>query len=116
MAIEGQIQALLGALVSGRCHPIVNQSATIAYPYITYQVISKAPLNTLEGASGLTLCRVQIDVFAKTYGAAKALAESAKTAVVMAGVNGVQVFSFEQFEDEVNAYRVTLEYEIWSEE
>lgn len=116
MALEGDLQALLGSLADGRCHPIVNQSAIIIYPYITYQVVSKTTLNTLDGASGLTLCRVQIDVFATTYSAAKTLARSVGIAIAHADVTGVQIFGFEQFEAEANAYRVTLEYEIWSEE
>ncbi len=34
--VEASIQSTLGALVSGRCYPLVNTSATITAPYITF--------------------------------------------------------------------------------
>lgn len=36
-------------------------------PYITYQIISKTPVNTLDGYSGHDRVRVQINVYAHTY-------------------------------------------------
>jgi len=116
MAFEGDIQGFLAPTVGGRCFPIVNPSTSIVYPYATFQVISKIPNADLEGVTGLTFCRLQIDAFAKSYGGAKAVAESIKAAMAAETINGLLVFSFDQYESEVDNYRVILEYELWIEE
>ena len=79
--IESTIQTLLGALVSGRCYPIVNASATITLPYITYQVIFAEPLMVTANSANPERVRMQIDVWAGSYGAVKVLGESIKTAM-----------------------------------
>lgn len=109
MALEGDIQAALGALVSGRCYPVVNTSATIVSPYITYQVISSIPGNISLNEDRV---RIQIDVWAKTYGDSKALKAAVKN--VMDVFDGsARIMDFDGYESASKEYRVTMEYYIW---
>lgn len=109
MALEGDIQAALGALVNGRCYPLINTSATIVSPYITYQVISSSPNNISVNEDKV---RVQIDIWAKTYGEAKSLRNAAKTAMNVFK-NSARIMDFDGYEPASKEFRVTLEYYIW---
>ena len=122
MSTEGDLQAILAPLVGGRCYPIVNTSQTITYPYITFQVISNIPDMNLEGPSGLEYNRVQIDIFATTYGAAKTLKGLVKNALQAAAdedfadrLHNVCLFVMDEYEEETSSYREILEYGIWSD-
>jgi len=78
MAIEATIKTLLGALVSGRCYPLVNDSPTIVLPYITFQLVyAEQNIGTHE------YDRYQIDVWAATFSGAKTLAGTFANAVSM---------------------------------
>lgn len=109
MALEGDIQAALGALVSGRCYPLVNTNTAIVSPYITYQVISSSPNNISIEEDRV---RVQIDLLAKTYGEVKALRNSAKAAM-NAFKNSARIMDFDGYEPASKEFRATLEYYIW---
>lgn len=115
MAIEGQIQALLGALVSGRCYPIVNTSTDIVSPYITFQVVAATPEVTLSGPSGTENMRVQVDVWAETFGGSKLLASQVKAAMQTASFVNVPVMSQDRYEEVTQEYRVSMDYSIWSQ-
>lgn len=114
MAIEGDLQALLAPLVSGRCYPIINTSDIVQLPYITYQVISNVPTVSLDGPSGLENRRIQIDAFAFSYGAMKALETSIKKTMAGSTIVNVPLLSMEQYEEDALAYRATLDFSIWS--
>lgn len=114
MAIEGTIQALLASLVSGRCYPLVNTSATIVKPYITYQVVSNVPTVSLTGPSGLENRRVQIDIWSDTYGASKALEIQVKAAMNSAPFVNIPLLSQDFYEEETKLYRVSVDFSVWS--
>lgn len=115
MAIEGQIQSLLGSLVSGRCYPVVNRSVDIVSPYITFQVITATPEVTLDGPCGTENLRVQIDVWAETFGASKSLASQVKAAMQTASFVNVPIMSQDLFEEVTQEHRVSMDYSIWSQ-
>lgn len=113
MAIEGQLCSLLDPLVAGGCHPIVNKSPKIVFPYITYQLIGEKPVVTLGGAGGLGKNRFQVDVIGKSYAEAKAKAAEVKTAFRSAPFKATPLFSMDM-PPEGDEYRVLLEYSIFS--
>lgn len=111
---EADLQTLLGNLVSGRCYPMVNTQATIVSPYITFQMIYAAPLLVTDSSSnGRQSARVQIDVWASTFGAAKTLARSVKTAFDGWAIPNVIIDTQDIYEGVSKEYRVILEYSIW---
>jgi hypothetical protein len=114
MAIEGDIQSLLATLVSGRCYPLVNTSTTIIKPYITYQVVSSVPTVSLDGPSGLENRRTQVDVWADTYGAAKALEIAVKSAMQGAYFVNIPLLAQDFYEEETKLYRVSMDFSVWS--
>ena len=113
MAAESDIQAVLGALVTGRCYPLLAP-ANVVKPYITYQVISNVPSVTLDGPTGTENRRLQIDIFDKTYSGVKVLEESAKAAMAIATVTNVPLSTGDLFEGETQLYRVIMDYSIWT--
>lgn len=109
--IESSIQTLLGALCSGRCYPLVNNSASVVSPYITYQVIDAAPYKVSNSTEKV---RLQVDVFGSTYSSAKTLAASVKTAVNGATFAGTSLITnMDLYEEVSKEYRVLLEFYIW---
>jgi hypothetical protein len=116
MAIEGTLQALLAPLAAGGCYPIVNTSADVTLPYITYMVVSNVPTVSLTGPSGLYNRHVQIDVFAESYKAAKDIEIAIKAAMASSTtIKNVPLMAQDLYEEEVDTYRVILEFSIWSE-
>ena len=111
---EADLQALLGALVGGRCYPVVNTQPTVVSPYITFQVIYSAPLLVTDVSTGRQRARLQIDVWAATYGGAKGLAKQVKEAMDGVGAVPNALLDAQDLYEEVSKeYRALLEYAIW---
>ena len=113
MAVEGDIQTLLAALVSGRAYPLTAPDPVIK-PYIIFQVISDVQQNHLEGYAGFSNRRFQIDAYATSYGAAKTMAASIKTAMAASLIINVHLSSHDLYEPEVQLYRVSMDFSVWS--
>jgi len=110
---EATLQTLLGNLVSGRCYPLINQSTTIVSPYITFQEIHAAQYIEVDNPTDPEVKRIQIDVWAMTYSAAKTLAGQVKTAMQGASFQNVPIMFQDLYEEVSKEYRVLLEYSIW---
>lgn len=86
MTVEAAIYALMMASseISGaaddRIYPLVAPDC-VATPYITYQRISGERWNSLAGSVGKAQPRIQIDVWAETYAAAKQLGDAIRRAL-----------------------------------
>ena len=127
--MEESVRAVLlsdtdvAAIVSARIYPVVlPQNPTL--PAVTYQRISLVSPVTLDAAIGPERIRLQVDCWALTWGAVRALASAVKTALhgfsgIVSGkqaLNGVFLDSeADIFEPEVGPggegiYRVTSDY------
>lgn len=111
MAVEGDIQALLAPLVSGRCYPLTAPVGTVR-PYIIFQVISNPVLNTLEGDAGISERRIQVDVWADSYGAAKGLLKDATAAITGAGHLRMND-NPDQYDSETEIYGASADFSVW---
>lgn len=70
----------LSALVSNRIYPApIPQNAT--YPLCTYQEIDRIPIHVMGGTAGIVHIRYQIDSWATTLAAAKAVAAQVEAAL-----------------------------------
>ena len=115
MTTEATLQAMLAPLAAGGCWPLVNTSATITHPYITFQEIVGLPEVTLDGYAGLTAKRFQIDCFAKSYGVAKALAKSVTDALAASPMTNVKLSEMDgEYNPVVKDYQIITEFTIWS--
>lgn len=110
--IEGDIQAVLAPLVTGGCWPLVAPELT-PRPYIIYQVISNPTQNTLDGDAGISNRRVQVDVWADSYGAAKGLAASITAAMKTAPFVNIKIGDNDLYEPEVKIFRVSMDFSVW---
>ena len=113
MTTEGLMQAQLAPLVTGRCYALVAPDPSVK-PYIVYQVISDVQVNSLDGFSGLSNKRVQVDVYATSYGASKTLASSAKTAMSNAAFSNIHLSSQDLYENDTQLHRTSMDFSIWS--
>ena len=115
MSIELDIQTLLGALVSGRCYPLVAPDP-VAKPYITFQVISDNELVVLDGPNGTVNKRVQVNTWAKTYGEAKTLNQSVKDAMKAASFVNIPLPSGgDQYEPDTQLYGEITDFSVWTQ-
>lgn len=103
--------AALGPLVSGRVYPAPRpKSAPDQRPYITYQVISRVPVNTLDGYTGLERARVQIDIHDDTLTEVSELMQRVKWTLHHWPVGAAVIDrSFEQFEGESQLWRGSVD-------
>lgn len=113
MAIEGDIQVILAALVSGRAYALTAPDP-VTKPFILFQVISDVQQNHLDGYAGFSNKRFQIDAYATSYGAAKTLAASTKAAMAASVIINIHLSSRDLYEPEVQLYRVSMDFSVWS--
>jgi len=112
--IEAQIQTLLGALVTGRCYPLINTQPTIVLPYITFQVIDAVPMLVTANITKPEKMRLQVDVFGQTYGSVKGIAAQVKTAIDNATFAGTAtISSMDLYEEVTKEHRIMIEFYIW---
>ena len=111
--IQEDLQAVLAPLVDGRSYPSLADQAAVP-PYIVYQRVVSVIHNSLQGPSDLQNTRVQIDVYAKTYGGAQQLASAVSQAMQAAPFINLQISDQDFYEMEVRLHRVSLDYSIWA--
>lgn len=115
MTTESALQALLAPLAAGGCWPMANTAATIVYPYIVFYEIVGLPEATLDGYAGLTAKRFQIDCFAKSYGAAKALRKAVNDALKASSLDNLHLSEMDgEYNPAVKDYQSITEFSIWS--
>lgn len=104
----------VSAVVSTRIYPMVlPQDVTL--PAITYSRISGGQVNSMGGFSNLENPRVQVDVWAATYTAAKTLAALVHTAMGGATTySAILISDMDLFEDDTKIYRVSMDFSVWN--
>jgi len=110
--IEQQIFDALKGLVSNRCYPIMMPEKP-TFPAIVYSRIANVPYNTIVSASTLDQVRVQIDIYANTYSAAKTLSASVRTAMEAASFKATLQTDQDLYEPDVKVYRVSQDFYVW---
>ena len=115
MTTESTLQTVLAPLAAGGCWPVVNTSADIVHPYIVfYQITSGSEMLSGEG---LDYQRYQIDCFAKSYGQAKALANSIRGTLAVSDIVHSYLGSMDgEYNTVVKDYQVVTEFKIWAEQ
>ena len=115
---DSAVQAL-----TTRCYPSTLPQDP-AYPLILYMRVYGARENALEGPVGMANPHFQIETWAKTYAAAKALAQAVRNALNgYRGTSGtVRIGSFliqserDVYESAVACHRIIMDYSIWHDE
>lgn len=109
--------------ITTRVYPSTLPQAPV-YPLILYIRISGRRENTLGGPSGMANPRFQIEAWAATYSAAKALANAIRGALNghQGTVGQVEIGSLliqserDVYEPEVACHRIIMDYSIWHKE
>ena len=104
----------LSALVGNKVFALVIPQGT-KLPCITFQRIGGMPANTLSGHSGLEEIDLQIDVWARDYDEAKAIAKAVRAAMSPSGPQFCAHLIEDQdlYEDGTNYFRVSMEFKVW---
>ena len=109
-----QEDAGLSALVGSKVFPLFIPSGNYL-PCVTFQRLGGRPANTLSGASGLEEIDFQIDVWARDYDEAKAIAKAVRAAMPANGPRfGAHLIEDQDlYEDGTNYFRVSMEFKVW---
>ena len=104
----------LSELVGNKVFALVIPQGT-KLPCITFQRLGGMPANTLSGHSGLEEIDLRIDVWARRYGEAKAVAKAVRATMPANGAAfGAHLIEDEDlYEDGTNYFRVGMEYKVW---
>lgn len=114
MSIQTQLFSLLsGATTAGtRVYPLTGPDTPVK-PYIVYQRVSASSENVLDGDSGLTNTRMQIDVYSTTYGEADTIANQIDALMAAWALQNVSILNQDGYESDTKLFRVTSDYSIW---
>ena len=109
-----QEDAGLSALVGSKVFALVIPQGT-KLPCVTFQRIGGMPANTLSGHSGLEEIDLQIDVWARDYDEAKAIAKAVRAAMPPSGprFSAHLIEDQDLYEDGTNYFRVSMEFKVW---
>ena len=104
----------LSALVGNKVFALVIPQGT-KLPCITFQRIGGMPANTLSGHSGLEEIALPIDVWARDYDEAKAIAKAVRAAMPPSGprFSAHLIEDQDLYEDGTNYFRVNMEFKVW---
>ena len=104
----------LSALLGNKVFALVIPQGT-KLPCITFQRIGGMPANTLSGHSGLEEIDLQIDVWARDYDEAKAIAKAVRAAMPPSGprFSAHLIEDQDLYEDGTNYFRVNMEFKVW---
>ena len=107
---DAGLSALVGNKVFPRAIPAGNY-----LPGVTFQRLGGRPANTLSGASGLEEIDLQIDVWARDYDEAKAIAKAVRAAMPSSGprFSAHLIEDQDLYEDGTNYFRVSMEFKVW---
>ena len=103
-----QEDAGLSTLVGSKVFPLFIPSGNYL-PCVTFQRLGGRPANTLSGVSGLEEIDLQIDVWARDYDEAKAIAKPPSGPRFSAHLIEDQ----DLYEDGTNYFRVNMEFKVW---
>jgi hypothetical protein len=122
MSVEEKIFSLLTtsttitATMGNRVYP-VRAPQNVASPYAVYQRISGGQQNGLSGYLTLENPRIQIDVYSTSYSQVKTLSESVQTQMATStAFKNTLINDSDLFEDELNVYRITMDFSCWNRE
>lgn len=114
MALESDIFAALSGqtAAASRVYPLIRGEAS-ALPAIVYARVGNAPVNALDGSSGLDSVRIQIDSYAATYAGAKLLAAQVRAIMQAGSFKALLQSDVDVYEPDTKIYRVTQDFLCW---
>lgn len=113
MPLENDLYATLSTTDAGSAvFPGVAPHAT-APPFLIYNRVSSAPVTSFAGSSGLDQVRIQVDAYATTRTAARALAAQARTAMEAAAFKALMVSDYDFIDPETGFHRTSLDFRLW---
>lgn len=115
MSIQSELFTLLstgGTDCAARVYPVVAPDTPVV-PYMVYSRINTNSENVLSGSSGLANTRMQIDVYAKTYTQAQAIARQVDALMAGWSNQNISVMAQDLFEEPVKLHRVIMDFSIW---
>lgn len=114
MSMQTEFVALVGPIVSGRVYPM-GVTAPVA-PYLTYTRIAAVEQSTLDanGGDGNAInTRLQVDVWAQSYGDAQSKAAAVKAALKTWSIENVLLNEQDIYDAETKLHRVMLDISTW---
>ena len=105
-AADTSVQALLGGAGLLRLYPFGEARQQDVYPYAVWQIVGGQPENYLSGAPDTDSFTTQIDVYAKTWSSARAVADALQAAIE--GSAYVTAYNGEMRDPETKSFRVSF--------
>ena len=118
MSVDTTLKALLNPLVAGGCHNGMNKDYPVVKPYIVFHEIAGTPVNGVsQEYMGATEFRYQVDVFAASPEAARAIATgTVRTAIAgSTELQGTMIDQLQgQYSESDKTHQYITEYYIWA--
>lgn len=103
----------LAALVSTRIYPMVLPQ-DCPLPAVTYQLISDIPEVNLDGDADLSQARIQVDVWATSFGSAATIAVQIMAAMKTISQCIPLSNPIPLLDEETGEFRRLMEFSVWS--
>ena len=115
MSVQTDFVELATGIFSGRVYPQTAPAETET-PYCTYTrvaAVEQATLDANGGTGNPVNTRMQLDVWAASYGEGQDKAAALKSALKGWGSENIVIGESDGFEPETKLYRVMLDVSIW---
>ncbi|MDR3386818.1 MAG: DUF3168 domain-containing protein [Rudaea sp.] len=110
---EAIVYGALRTLVADRCYPDVGP-AGVARPYITYQAVGGQSPNYLSNTVDIENARMQVNVWADSRSAARALMRSVNAALSAAPILATTIgAAVSNYEPDTKLYGSRGDFSIW---
>lgn len=119
MPLETDVHAALTAgspaptAAEGRVFHVIAPQNRPELPRITYARAANAPVVSLGGSSRLDQVRLQVDCWAASYTAAKALAREVRAVLEVQRFKALLQNDFDDYEVETKTWRVSMDFRCW---
>lgn len=114
MTMQTDFVALVSSIVAGRVYPA--GTASTVTPYVTYSRVVSLEQSTLDangGTGNASNTRLQVDIWAESYGAAQALAAQVKAALKGWSTENIVLSEQDDFEPDTRLHRCLLDLSVW---
>lgn len=112
MNVETIVYSALSGLANGKVYPLVAPEK-VTGSFIVYTRIASTPQNHLNGSATLDQVRIQVDTYASTYSACKALAVQVRSNLESSSCKALLQTEQDFFEPDLKLYRISQDYYCW---
>lgn len=111
LSADTSLVALLGSSPF-RCYPFGEAPQGVTYPYVTWQILTAIPENTLACVPSIDAITVQVDVWASSVASCLAVAQDVRDRLELSAY--MVAFGDTNRMPDTRSYRYRMDFQFWT--